>query len=140
MLFALGAVTFEVWPLNTDSIDRQAETSFAEKPVLGRRPLVEYVGEGAETIRMSGRIFPAKFGGETDLFLLDEQRKAGKALPLMRGDGRPYGWYVIESLSERSRYLDRRGVGKVIEFDIALRRAERSEPISLFNILTTLFG
>lgn len=139
MLYALGAVAFEVWPLNAQSVDRSAETSFAEKPVLGRRPPLEYVGEGAETIRMSGKIFPQKLGGLDELEALDEQRRAGKAMPLMRGDGKPLGWFVIESLTERATYLDQRGVGKVVEFDLSLRRAERAPATSLSSLLTTLF-
>lgn len=139
MLYALGAVAFEVWPLNTDAVERRADTQFVPKPVLGRRPPLEFVGEGAETIRMSGRLFPQKLGGLAELELLDEQRRAGKAMPLMRGDGKPFGWFVIESLIERSSYLDQRGVGKVIEFDISLRRAERAPATSLSSLLTTLF-
>jgi uncharacterized protein len=139
MLYALGGVAFEVWPLNTHEVEKSSEAGFAEKAVVGRRPILEFVGEGPQTFRIGGRLFPQKLGGLDELRALDEHRINGKALPLMRGDGTPMGWFVIESLRERSAMLDARGVGKVIEFDVSLKRADKSSGGSLFSILYSLF-
>lgn len=139
MLFALGTVTFEVAPLNAVGMQRATETTYAEKPVIGRRPPLEFVGEGAETIRLSARVFPAKFGGLGDLEKLDDLRRAGKSLPLIRGDGAALGWFVIESMQEASSYLDARGIGRVIEVDLTLKRAEKASGQSILSLLSTLF-
>ena len=42
----------------------------------------------------------------------------------VRGDGAPLGWFCVERAREQSTYLDARGVGKVIEVDITLKRAD----------------
>ena len=38
MLYLLGAVRFEVWPVNAEEVERETSADFAEKPVIGRRP------------------------------------------------------------------------------------------------------
>ena len=49
MLMTLGPIRFEVYPFNATEYDHGHETSFVEKPVLGARPPLEWVGEGAES-------------------------------------------------------------------------------------------
>ncbi len=41
----------------------------------------------------------------------------------MRGDGALMGWVVIEKVTERSTYLDAKGVGRVIDVDIHVKRS-----------------
>jgi phage protein U len=138
MLYQLGAVQFDVAPLNTDSIDRSAATDFVPKDVIGRRPPLEAVGEGEETIRLSGRIFPKTLGGLGDMEALDLQRVAGFPLPLMRGDGMPMGFFVIETLTQRSSRLDGDGVGRIVDFDLVLKRAEPPGAATLASLAMSL--
>ena len=49
MLMSLGPVRFEIYPFNTTGYGHDHETSFVEKPVLGARPPLEWVGEGSES-------------------------------------------------------------------------------------------
>jgi phage protein U len=128
MLMQLGSVAFEVFPLNTHEHSRAAEMGFVEKAVLGARPPLEKVGEGNETRMISGRVFPRKFGGLGQLASLEAARAAGQPLFLMRGDGRPLGFYVIERMNEKDTYLAANGVGQVIEFDISLKAASAPSP------------
>lgn len=134
MLFRLGAVTFEVAPLNTHEVSRTASADFAEKAVLGRRPTLEFVGAGPEQLTLSGKVFPARFGGLENLASLDEARLAGLALPLVRGDGTPLGWFVIKELGSTDQALDRRGVGQVIDYQLQLARADPGDP-ALYDAL-----
>lgn len=135
----IGPVKFEVAPFNVHAVSHDHETAFVEKPVLGAMPPVEWVGEGAETWSLQGRIFPQRFGGLGDLRLLQEARVSGQPQYMMRGDGALMGWVVIERVSERSSYLDRGGVGKVIEFDISLRRAMAPAAGLYFSIMEAIF-
>ena len=58
----------------------------------------------------------------------------------MRGDGAQMGWVVIEKVQENSSYLDVKGVGQVIEIDIAVRRSAKPSNGSYFSLLSGLFS
>lgn len=121
MLYMLGSVAFEVAPLNIDQVERTAGSDFAEKGLLGRKPSFEFMGETAEEFTLQGKLFPAALGGLDEWDALQQLRKSGAAQHLMRGDGRAMGWFLIFTLRETDRYLDRHGVGQVVEFEISLR-------------------
>jgi len=124
MLMALGPITFEIAPLNPQSTDRTTQASWVEKSVVGRRPPLEFTGDGPETIRIDAKLFPEKFGGLSSLATLDTMRASGVPHVLMRGDGVPRGWFVVEQVAEKSTYLDAHGVGRVIEVEISCKRAD----------------
>lgn len=140
MLMSLGPVKFEVFPFNATGYEHGHESAHVEKPVLGTRPTLEFVGEGTESWSISARIFPHKFGGLSDLKQLYQARAAGKPLYLMRGDGSQMGWVIIDRVSERSSYLDRNGVGKVIEIDISVRRAAKPSNGGFYSVFSGMFS
>jgi phage protein U len=140
MLMTLGPIRFEVYPFNATEYDHGHESSFVEKPVLGARPPLEWVGEGPESWSIRAIIFPQKFGGLGDLKKLYQARAAGRPLYLMRGDGAQMGWVVIERVSERSSYLDAEGIGRVIDVDIAVRRAGKPSNGSFFSVFSGMFS
>lgn len=140
MLMVLGPVQFEVWPFNATDYEHGHESAFAEKPVLGARPPLEWVGEGPETWTIKARIFPRRFGGLDDLKKLAAARGSGRPQYLMRGDGAQMGWVVIEKVQERSTYLDAKGVGQVIEVDISVKRSAKPSNGSFFSLLSGLFS
>jgi phage protein U len=140
MLMTLGPIRFEVYPFNATEYDHGHETSFVEKPVLGARPPLEWVGEGAESWSIRAIIFPHRFGGLGDLKKLYQARAAGRPLYLMRGDGAQMGWVVIERVSERSSYLDAEGIGRVIDVDISVRRSAKPSNGSFFSVFSGMFS
>ncbi len=140
MLMSLGPVRFEIYPFNATDYGHDHESSFVEKPVLGARPPLEWVGEGSESWSITARIFPHRFGGLSDLRTLYQARAAGRPLYLMRGDGAQMGWVVIEKVAERSSYLDARGVGRVVDVDITVRRAGKPSNGSFFSLFAGMFS
>ncbi len=139
MLMMIGPVKFEVTPFNATDYGHSHESSFVEKPVLGARMPLEWVGEGAETWAIKAKIYPERFGGLGDLKVLQQARISGLPQYMMRGDGSLMGWVVIESVNERSTYLDATGVGKVVEIDIAVRRCQAPSAGAFFSIFAGLF-
>ncbi len=139
MLAQLGAVQFTVAPFNINEHDHESGASFAAHEVIGRMPPLEFVGEAAEGWTVRGKLFPRKLGGLDEMAALHAMRRSGSAQFFMRGDGVPMGWVVIESARERSSYLDAGGVGRVIEFDITLKRADGPSAAGVFNALFSLF-
>jgi phage protein U len=70
------------------------------------------------------------------------QSMAESAYPhmLIRGDGAVLGWYAIRFFRERHSYLDREGVGRVIEFDLDLISTPIAPAASaLQSVLASLF-
>ena len=140
MLMTLGAIKFEVYPLNATDLSHNHETVFAEKPVLGVRPPLEWVGDGPEAWTIRARLFPRRFGGLGDLTKLYQARTAGSPLYLMRGDGAQMGWVVIDKVTERSSFLDGDGVGRVIDVDISVRRSDAPSAGSYFSVFSGLLS
>jgi phage protein U len=140
MLYALGPLEFEVAPFNTHEVGRTHAADFASKDLLGRRKSHEFVGAGDERMSFSGKLFPHKLGGLDSLGVLNAIRDSGAPQMLMRGDGTPLGWFLVESVRERSSHLDAQGVGKLIEFDIELLRDDAPSAASYIANLFSLFG
>jgi uncharacterized protein len=124
MLMALGPLSFEVLPLNATETQRVATGGWVDKPVVGRRPVLEWMGDGQDEMTIIAKLFPAKFGGLSSLAVVDAMRSSGMPHFLVRGDGTPLGWYAVITMTEKSTYLDQGGVGQVIEVNLKLRRAD----------------
>jgi len=140
MLMQIGPVQFTVNKgLNTDQYTREAQTDYASKAVVGARPILEWVGEGVETLKIGGKILPKRIGGAKEMAALDALRKSGVAQLVVRGDGKVLGWHVIKSLSQTSTYLDPSGVGQVIEFELNLEVAEAPSASSYVTSIFRLF-
>ena len=139
MLYQIGVLSVKVTPFNVDKVQRDSATDYVPKPVIGIEPPMEYVGEGATTWRMSGQLFPKVIGGLGELALLHLMRESGQPQFVLRGDGTPLGWAVIERVTERSQHLDANGVGQQIAVEIQMRRARPPGVSSLFTIIAGLF-
>jgi len=140
MLAQLGSIQFEVMPFNFHEGDHDAGASFASHEVLGRMPPLEFVGEAAESWSIRGKLFPQRFGGLDTLEALHGIRRSGVPQFFMLGNGKPLGWVVIERVTEKATYIGPDGVGKVIEFEVTLKRSEQPSAAGVFNALLSLFG
>lgn len=140
MLMVLGALSFQVWPFNPTETSKESGGEYVEKPVMGRRPPLEFVGETSETYSITARLFPAKLGGLSSLSMLHAMRQSGIPQYLMRGDGVPLGWMVVDSVSERSSHLGANGVGQVIDVDISMRRSDAPQDADFFSTVIGMLG
>lgn len=143
MLYMLGPLRIEVWPFNMDRVIEVGSADYAIKPVAGAEQPLEFVGEGANEISLDGMIWPSeRSGGQAlnSLEMLSQMRASGRPHYLMRGDGKPLGWYAILTVATRSSHLDRDGVGKRINVAIDLRRAPRPSAQSFFSLISRLAG
>ena len=146
MLCQIGQIQFEVAPFNMHETTHEAGASFAAHEVVGAMPPLEFVGEAPESWTVRGRLFPHAYSrlgvgsGMTQLGNMHAMRASGSAQFFMRGDGVPMGWVVIETISETATYLAADGVGKVIEFEVKLKRSQGPSVDGIFNALVGLFG
>lgn len=141
MLYQIGAISLDTRPFNADEMERSAKADFAVKPVIGALPGREFMGEGEDEIILSGQILPTRIGGLGALEALQGFRRAGSALPVMRGDGRMFGWYVIEEIRENHEALGRDGVGFTVDYSVRLAKSAPARAgAGLIGTLLSLFG
>ncbi|MBN9033310.1 MAG: hypothetical protein BGO05_05515 [Rhizobiales bacterium 63-7] len=143
MLYMLGPLKIEVWPFNVENVDELGGTDFAIKPIAGAEQPAEYVGEGANELRLDGKIWPSERDGDaalTSLEVLTQMRVSGRPQYLMRGDGRAMGWYSVMSVAVRSSNLERDGIGRKVSVTIELRRSPGPASQDFFSIVSRLAG
>jgi phage protein U len=140
-LYQLGAIQFQVAPVNVSEVSRETGSDFAAKDVMGAPRPREFVGEADERLTFAGTMFPQKFGGLSGIEALQSIARAGQPQMLMRGDGAVFGWYVIEKVTDKHSYLDVAGVGRMIEFEIELVKSPNAaSAASMMSTLMSLFS
>lgn len=139
MLAQLGRLQFTVVPFGMEDHEHETGASFASHEVLGRRPALEFVGEMSEQWLIRGTLFTKELGGLSELDALHAMRRSGVPQFFMRGDGVPMGWVVVEHVREKSSYFAMDGVGRMIKFELAIKRADPPNAAGIFNALSALF-
>jgi uncharacterized protein len=144
MLYQLGSVSFEVFPVNLHDVEGEVGADYAAHEVIGAAKPREFVGPADAHFRLAGKVFPSKFGWG-GFAALKAMATSGSPQMLIRGDGAVIGWMDIVRLRERHAFLDADGVGRVVEFDIEMVQsptaASAGSMISLLgNLISGLMG
>ena len=145
MLFQIGPLTLDTIPFAAESFGRNAGADLAVKPVMGGLQPREFMGEADETITISGQLLPTKLGGMSELDLAYSLSTSATKVPLVRGDGRSFGWYVIDKVSEQQTDLTRFGVGFVVRYTLNLTKVDTDAAVNsgqaagLVGMLLNLF-
>ena len=84
----------------------------------------QYIGPGEDNITLSGVLYPEITGGNLSLSALETIGYSGRPWPLIEGDGRIYGMYVMTRLERGKTEFDQFGGAKKIEFTLSLSRAD----------------
>lgn len=125
MMMTLGFFVFDRATTPYDQIQRQTDWRQAAQMPINSRPVYQYLGPDADTLTLTGSIYPEVTGGRVSLDLVRVMAEQGKAWPLIEGSGRMYGFWSITSVSETSSLLLRDGVPQKIEFSISLVRVDQ---------------
>ena len=141
MLYSIGTITLDTRPFSVDDVERSGSADFAVKPLIGSLPGREFMGEGDEKLSISGQLLPSKIGGLTELEALHAMRRSGQRLPVMRGDGKMFGWFVIEDIRESHSQLLANGIGFTVKHTISLTKTspDGASP-SIIGALLSIFG
>lgn len=122
-MLRLGAYTFSLNTAAYQEFSRTSEWVWAALQRLGQDDALQSTGNGPDTIRLSGVIYPEHRGGTGQM---DAMRALGaQRIPqaLIDGRGRMLGSWVITRLDERGGIFAQRGVARRQEFEMELRRA-----------------
>lgn len=136
MLMKIGLVECDM-AFNVDRLARETAHDYAEKPVVGAMPPLEDVGIGPESLTVSGRLIPGKLGGLGTLEILRRAQTTGAPQFVLRGDGTVFGFYVLLSINEDHSFLDREGVGQVVDIAVKMQKSAAPNPAGFFE---SLFG
>lgn len=124
MLYQIGPLALDTRPFNADSMSRSGGADLAVKQLMNALQAREFMGEADEKITISGQLLPTKIGGLTELEMAYAMSRSGTPLPVMRGDGKMFGWFAIESVSEQHADLGRHGVGFTVKYSLDLVKVD----------------
>lgn len=141
MLYQIGPATVSTFPFSIDALKRETAADWAAKDLLGRRRGREFMGEGDETLKLSGTIFPYNRqmpGAALILDILQGIRMAGLPVFVLRGDFAPLGWWILTKIEEQHEMIAATGVGQVIKHSFDLTRVSSLGFDAGYSILGTL--
>lgn len=110
-LLQFGPYQFKMRGLAPHLIVRYDEWRFGETERLSGEHALQRLGRGPGEITLEATLFPRHFDGhsETHVDALRALGNSGRPQPLIRGDMKMLGFYVLTSLEEEGAYMDQRG-------------------------------
>jgi len=139
MMMALGMFVFSLETLAYQELQRQTDWRHGSTSRIGTNPARQYLGRGDDSITLPGVLLPGLAGSPLSLDTLRMMADTGKAWPLVQGDGRIFGLWVIESLSETRTLFFRDGAARRIEFNLKLTRIDDGR-VDLLGSVTGSIG
>ncbi|WP_230478362.1 phage tail protein [Vreelandella hamiltonii] len=115
---------FEIRSVPYQELKRITEWRHASQSRVGERPAYQYIGQGIDTINLSGTLLPTFTGGRFSLDEIREMANQGNAWPLVEGTGRQYGLWVVTRVEETSTHFFRDGAAEKIEFILTLEHVD----------------
>lgn len=115
---------FETRSVPYQELKRITEWRHASQSRVGERPAYQYIGQGIDTINLSGVLLPTFTGGRFSLDEIREMANQGNAWPLVEGTGRQYGLWVVTRVEETSTHFFRDGAAEKIEFILTLEHVD----------------
>jgi phage protein U len=120
-MLALGPFRFSIDTAAYGSSMQVDTFDWREQGQIGSRPALQFTGFD-QTRDLSGVIYPHHRGGFGQIERMRRLGLASLPLPLMSGDGRLLGVWVILSVTEEQAIFDRSGSPKRQDFTVRLRR------------------
>lgn len=123
-LIQLGSFQFRMRGLAPHLITRYDEWRFGETERLSGEHALQRLGRGPGEITLEGTLFPRHMVGhsEQNVDALRAMGDIGLPMPLIRGDMKMLGFYVLASLEEEWEYMDQRARPGKDSILVGLRR------------------
>ena len=133
MMMSLDQFVFSLSTLAYQEFQRQQEWKHPATSRVGERDAHQYLGEGDDTITLSGWIAPELTGDITSLDDLRDMASRGETYVLVEGTGRIFGEFVITQLTEGRTLFYTDGMPRRIEFSVSLKRVDRGDQIDAYS-------
>lgn len=132
----LGDFQFGIDTAAFTDLQRSSAYRWEAKNRIGRQPAMQNVGRGADTISLSGTIYPHWRGGLGQMAALRDMAATGEPQPLVYAfetSGQYCGLWCIESIEETRTILFENGAPRKIDFRVTLK--EYGEDAGLAELL-----
>ncbi|WP_186078668.1 phage tail protein [Burkholderia gladioli] len=126
MLVSLGGFVFSLSAAPFHELQRQRTWKHAKNSRVGARDGSQYVGQGADSITITGLIAAGELGSPLSLDTLARMADVGEAYMFVDGTGTVFGAFTIEELNETQTFHNVLGVPQKIEFTLTLNRVDDS--------------
>jgi hypothetical protein len=121
----IGNFLFEADGTTFSGMDRESEYVWQSQKRLGLSPSRQYMGQGEDTVQITGTIYPHMSGGLGSINKLRALAKTGKPQVLSYTDekqGQYMGKWAIDRIQENRSEFIKEGAPKKIEFTLSLAR------------------
>jgi hypothetical protein len=119
-MMALGPYRFSIDAAAYQQLMRTTAYRWPAQERIGRRPALQFVGTGTETVSLTGAIYPHYAGGLGQIDKMRAIAAQGNPQQLVDGRGKIWGLWCIERIEETRTVLFANGDPRKVEFRIAL--------------------
>lgn len=121
-MMALGVFRFSLDTATYHDFKRSQTYRWQSQERLLRRPALQFIGLGEETIELNGLIYPHFRGGLTQVETMRIEANKGSPLVLVDGLGFVWGQWVIKQISEGQTFFQPNGQPLKQTFQLSLSR------------------
>ncbi|MEQ4451702.1 phage tail protein [Kosakonia sp. YIM B13605] len=124
MMMVFGMFVFMLRTTPYQQLRHSQEWRHVKNERVNQSASWQYIGAGDDTVTLEGVLYPEITGGNLSLSALETIGFAGRPWPLIEGDGRIYGMYVLTRLERGKSEFDQYGNPRKIEFTLSLSRVD----------------
>ncbi|MDN8165543.1 phage tail protein [Acinetobacter baumannii] len=121
MMMIFGMFVFSIPTATYQQLQRTTTWKHPSNSRVGDMPAYQFTGKGEDVITLDGTIVP-EFGSQLSLTALRLMGDTGKSFPLIAGNGKIYGLWVLNSVNETQSYFFKDGTPRKIEFTLTLEK------------------
>lgn len=125
MFAQLGTIIFE-GVRGFETLEKRRETNFAEHPRIEGKPRLQRIGSNLQTISVTIHLHASFTNPQKEIDALDLARENGEVMPLVMGNGKVVGDFVIASIGESVTTSG--PLGELVEATVELSLLEYYEP------------
>lgn len=123
VMLMIGNFAFTTETATYETLSRTTSWRWAKTDLIGNTPSYQFVGEGDQTISISGAIYPYQFGKQASIDTLKLMAKAGEAYLIVNKRGSSLGYWIIQSVSENESRHFADGTPRKNAFSLSLAYA-----------------
>lgn len=142
MQLCLGLFVFSINTVTYQELQRSTDWRYASNSRVGQRPASQHIGQGADTITLSGWVAPELVGRAASVDTLRVMGDAGTPYVLVSGTGAVFGLWEIHNLTETQNLFWPDGTPRRIAFNLTLNRVDddQIDQVGLINDASSILG
>jgi phage protein U len=131
-MMALGAFRFCIETAAYDELFTTQDFEWAEQPIIGGPPELQYVGKSAKLRQFKGTIYTTFRGGIGQIEAMRVQAALAIPLLLVAGTGAVLGFWVITHIEHTETVFFADGMPMKVQFNIQIK--QHGELLPLLSI------